>query len=341
MNNIWLALITGLTTGGISCLAVQGGLLASSVAHQTESGLAEKDRTKYKTVFYFLVSKLVAYTLLGALLGLVGSAISLSPKFFGAMQIAAGLFMLATAARLLDIHPIFRYFVIQPPSWAYKIIRKYAKDESVFAPALLGFSTVLIPCGVTQAMMVLAIASGHALTGAAIMFAFTLGTSPVFFALGATALELLKRKSFRIAASVLIIILGLMSVNTGQVLRGSNHTLQNYWLVTSSLFSESSVPPSALAKIDSSGKQSVVINVKNNGYQTTTTQLKVGIPVKLSLSTNNTRGCARAFTIPTFNISTVLPESGTEIVEFTPTKPGRLAYTCSMGMYTGSFDVIQ
>jgi hypothetical protein len=32
-GRIMVAFVTGLTTGGLSCLAVQGGLLASSLAH--------------------------------------------------------------------------------------------------------------------------------------------------------------------------------------------------------------------------------------------------------------------------------------------------------------------
>src|SRR5574342_121073 len=36
ISQLAVAFITGLTTGGLSCLAVQGGLLASSLAHQIE-----------------------------------------------------------------------------------------------------------------------------------------------------------------------------------------------------------------------------------------------------------------------------------------------------------------
>jgi hypothetical protein len=36
MNQIIVAFVTGLTTGGLSCLAVQGGLLASSLGRQIE-----------------------------------------------------------------------------------------------------------------------------------------------------------------------------------------------------------------------------------------------------------------------------------------------------------------
>src|SRR5512135_1032428 len=33
--------ITGLTTGGLSCLAVQGGLLAGSIAHEVEQSVKD------------------------------------------------------------------------------------------------------------------------------------------------------------------------------------------------------------------------------------------------------------------------------------------------------------
>src|SRR5215216_1211933 len=36
MSQLVVAFVTGITTGGLSCLAVQGGLLASSLAHQIE-----------------------------------------------------------------------------------------------------------------------------------------------------------------------------------------------------------------------------------------------------------------------------------------------------------------
>jgi len=89
--------------------------------------------------------------------------------------------------------------------------------------------TVLIPCGVTQAMMLLSVASGSAIYGGLILAAFVLGTSPVFFALGLASNQILARKSLKYLAATAIFVLGVMSINTGQILRGSVHTLQNYW----------------------------------------------------------------------------------------------------------------
>ncbi|MBI4066428.1 hypothetical protein HY411_01785 [Candidatus Gottesmanbacteria bacterium] len=64
------------------------------------------------------------------------------------------------------------------------------------------------------------------------------------------------------------------------------------------------------------------------------------MPVELRLRTEDTRGCTRAFTIPEYGIVKSLPVTGEEVVEFTPMRSGQLAYTCGMGMYSGSFTVI-
>lgn len=314
-------------------MAVQGGLLASSLAQR------EREQ-KALLVGTFLLSKLVAYTLLGFALGSLGSTLTISPALQGFMQILVGLFMLATAARLLNLHPIFRYFVIQPPKSIFKIVRATGRNESFFAPALLGFLTVLIPCGVTQAMMVLAIASGNSLTGAIIMFAFTLGTSPIFFALGITTLKLLEKRFFAGLAAGVIAILGILSINTGQILRGSVHTFQNYYKAATTDFTASASTKGKVAGVNTEGKQEVTMQIFNTSYSSSASTLKAGVPTKLSLVTNGVLGCTRAFVIPSLGISRVLPETGKQTLEFTPKKTGRLAFTCSMGMYGGEFQVV-
>ncbi|MDO8571471.1 MAG: sulfite exporter TauE/SafE family protein [bacterium] len=341
MNSIWLAFLTGLTTGGLSCLAVQGGLLASSVAKHNPG--SDQARIKQMTpIAIFLSAKLIGYILLGFLLGYAGSYFSLSPNVVGWMQIIVGVFLLATAARVSDIHPMFRYLVITPPRFVYRHMRNVSRAETGFAPGLLGFFTVFLPCGVTQAMMVVAVASGNPWLGAGIMGAFVLGTSPLFFLLGMTLEELLKRKIFAYVASGIIGVFGILSFNGGLGLHGSIYTLQNFYKAavtdTSTLSYDRALGDSSVFL--KNGKQEVTIRVQSDGYVPSTDVLKKGVPVRLTLETDGTRGCSRAFTMASMNISKVLPETGAEIVEFTPTKAGRLAYACGMGMYTGSFTVI-
>ncbi len=184
--------------------------------------------------------------------------------------------------------------------------------------------------------MILAIGTANPLWAAGIMFFFVLGTSPVFFLIGLAAVNLLKNKMFSVIAAVFIAIMGILAINSGQILRGSVHTIQNYWKV----FVGEEGTTSTSAKINN-GVQEVTINVYNNGYTSGINTLKVNVPVRLTLITNNVRSCIRAFAIPEFNIFKVLPTDGEETIEFTPTKVGRLTYTCSMGMYTGSFTVIK
>lgn len=344
MNIIWLAFITGLTTGGLSCLAVQGGLLTSSLARKQEEALLENAQTArryshFSSIWIFLLAKLLAYTLLGFLLGLLGSSFQLTPKMLGIVQILAGFYMLATAARMLELHPIFRYTVIQPPSWVYKYMKRKSKNADWFTPAFLGLLTVLLPCGVTQATMTVAIASANPWLGASIMGAFVLGTSPIFFALGTTVIELLKRKVFSYAAAGIVVVFGILSINGGLGLQGSVYTLQNFYKVAVTPTEKLLASGGEVAGVTSSGEQEVTIDVRSNGYTASTTTLKAGVPVRLRLSSKNTQGCSRAFTIPDLNISKVLPGTGEEEIVFTP-KAGRLAYACAMGMYTGSFMVI-
>ena len=329
MNQILLAFIAGLTTGGISCFAVQGGLLAGTLADQ-------KREDQKKSLLMFLSAKAVSHFILGALLGLLGSSLIISSKTQGIMQIIAGIFILAVAAKFAEIHPIFKRFTLTPPKSFFRILRIQSKSQGLITPAIIGFLTVLIPCGITQAMMLLSVTSGSFLYGGLILLAFVLGTTPLFFILGLASEKVLSVKPLKILAVVVITYLGLLSINTGQILRGSPHTFQNY---KNAIFNNKVKNKGGVKIVD--GKQEVTINVKNTSYQASTDILKVGIPVKLILITCNTVGCSRSFTIPQYNISKILPATGTEIIEFTPTKLGKLTYTCSMGMYTGTFNVVE
>ena len=331
MNQIFLAFLTGLTTGGLSCFAVQGGLLAGILAEQ-------KKEDRKKTLIMFLTSKFIAHIILGALLGLLGSALIISTKTQGVMQIISGIVILLMALKLSEIHPIFRNLSITAPKFVFKLLRNQSKDINSFTPIVIGALTVLIPCGITQGMMLLSVSSGSFWYGGLTLGAFVLGTTPVFYILGVASEKILSIKPLKMFALLVMFYLGLTAINSGQILRGSIHTFQNY---KAALLRSDLIELQQGQTLQENGKQVVTIDVKNNGYTASTNTLKVNVPVKLILKTNKTGGCSRAFTIPEYNLSKVLPATGTEIIEFTPTKLGRLTYTCSMGMYSGSFNVVE
>ena len=351
-GRIMVAFVTGLTTGGLSCLAVQGGLLASSLAHQIEQDYLEQSTQLTKRgnkkslpkkrsstalpILLFLIAKLVAYTFLGVLLGWLGSFLTLSPLTRAFLMIAIGVFMIGNALRMFNVHPIFRYFSIEPPKFITRYIRRTSKGTDTFTPIFLGALTVFIPCGVTQAMMAAALATGSPLTGAAMMFAFVLGTSPVFFIVAYLTTELGSRleKFFMRFVAVAVLILGLVTLDGGLNLMGSPLSFQN--LSRSLLPSESSSSAQASSPQPAASDGGLTLNVENDGYFPQTLRADANTAFKLNLVTNKTYSCARDFVIPALNFYQLLPDTGSVQVDI-PAQPSgtRMFFTCSMGMYTG------
>ena len=351
MDNLLIAtFLTGLTTGGLSCFAVQGGLLSGSLARQAEASgqlkagkkkvISSKQPLSSKamavSVLLFLTAKLVVYTLLGFGLGWLGSVFYLSLVLKGAIQIAIGLFLFGNGLRMFNVHPIFRYFTFEPPSAVTRYIRKISKGNDTLAtPLFLGTLTILIPCGITQAAMAVAVGTGDPWMGAAVMFAFILGTSPTFFGVTvfATGLARVFQKYFLPIMAVFILGLGLVTIDGGLNLVGSPLSSSAIWHTLTDIPQPvdqgNSSPGGSLSNL-------IRINVKNSGYSPAQLKAPADKPIQLELSTNNTQSCSRAFMIPALGIQQLLPTSGVTALDIPAQKAGTsLRFTCSMGMYNG------
>lgn len=335
--NLWIIFLTGLTTGGLTCVAVQGGLLASAITNREES--STPNHFSLLPMFSFIATKLIAYTLLGLILGLFGSIFQLSLQMRIVFQAFAAFYMLCTAANLLNLHPIFRYVVIQPPKFIYKRLRNVARAKDIFAPGLLGALTILLPCGTTIAMEVLAISSGNPLIGAATMASFVLGTIPFFLIIGFSAIKLgdVFREKFFKAAAVFVTILGLWSLNGVLNLIGSPITFET---VANEVVSTLTIKPQETVQSNQTAQDGYSINILANGYSPNSISVPVGQLTRLNLITNNNYSCTSSFVLSKFGIVRQLPPTGTTAVEFTPTEKGSFRWTCGMGMYSGTLNVI-
>lgn len=335
--------ITGLTVGGVTCMAVQGGILASIITSREEEEIQNKVKQKNTLwpVAAFLGAKLVAYTILGVLLGFLGQTLALTDTVRTIMQFVAGGYMIAVALNLLNVHPICRYVLIQPPHFLRKFVNDQTTRKDLFAPAIFGFLTIFLPCGTTLAMEALAISSGSPFWGAAILATFVLATMPYFFGLGwvTTKLGDVYQQRFLKFAAVVLIYLGVISINGGLNLVGSPITLQS---IRQSFYDHSRYAQqstdSNIAITD--GVQTATINVLPTSYSPNYIQLKAGVPTKLNLVTGSGLGCTAGFTIPQLGVRKILQPSSTATVEFTPQQKGKITWTCSMGMYSGVMEVI-
>ncbi len=349
--NLWAIFTTGLFAGGLTCMAVQGGLLASFIANRESQIISENKINKnlILPVFSFLISKLAAYTILGAFLGWLGNLLQPSIPVQAGLQALVGIYMLGIALNMLGVHPVFRYFIIQPPKFLTKYLRKQTKKthpgsahNDIFTPAFLGAFTVFIPCGVTQAMMALAIGTADPVLGALVMFIFTLGTSPLFALLGFATMKLgdVFRKSFNKIAAAVIIILSVFTLNNSVALTGTGWTLQNALNSFVCVFAYCADDLSG-TRTGSSPVTEQTITFNETGYSPSKFAVQKGSVVTLHLDNKNAGGCVQAFTIPSLNIQKIVPMSTKETITFkAPDKPGQISFMCSMGMYAGVIEVI-
>lgn len=325
-------------------MAVQGGLLAATITQRLQKDQESKVKNQGNAmpIISFLIAKIIAYTILGGVLGWLGGFFQLSLQTQVVLQFAVAVFMIGTALNILQVHPIFRYFVIQPPKFLFRFVRNESKSHSVFAPALLGAFTIFIPCGTTQAMMALAIASGNAILGAAILFVFTIGTSPVFFALGYAATKLggaLQNKFMKVAAYS-IILLAVFNFNNALALSGSTLTLDSLW---KSLWCTVSFcnTPTSFAKETDQPINEATITFNPGGYYPNNLTVKRGSSVTLKLDNKDGIGCVSAFTIPSLGIQKIVPMGNSDLITFTaPETAQEIDFMCGMGMYRGTIQVI-
>ena len=123
-----------------------------------------------------------------------------------------------------------------------------------------------------------------------------------------------------------MIYLGVTSINGALIASGSTFSLQS--LTSEKLYSEA--PTSQTAQI----------NVLANGYSPNYIRVKKDSPVTLTLVGKDAYSCASAFRIPSLRISKNLQPNESYTFSFTPKQAGKIAFTCSMGMYSGVIEVI-
>lgn len=372
--NLAAVLVTGLFAGGVSCAAVQGGLLTGLITRQRAAtvepaGSARRAKgatrhsgdAQYRTstkrsvqtaqpptwraqlgddlapVGGFLAGKLVSHTLLGALLGAVGGAAELSVGVRTWLQIGAGLLIIVFGLAQLGV-PGFRGIVVEPPLSWMKLVRNRARSQAALAPALLGLATVLIPCGVTLSVEALALTSGSALAGAATMAVFVLGTGPLFAVLGYAARKAATawRGRLAIITGLAVLAMGLYTLNGGLELAGS--PLAASRIAQTVGFSEAPADTTAASTVE--GQQTVVITARTGSYSPENVQVRSGVPTTLVVKSDGAQGCVRSFLIPDRGVEKILPTKGETKIDLGVLQPGRLDYSCGMGMYTGVLTIV-
>ena len=227
------AFVAGIAGSG-HCIGMCGGIAGALAMRRPQASFG----SKLGYALAYNLSRITSYAVAGALAGLLGRtllrAVDVAPLSI-AFRVVAGLIMLAAAAKLL-----FGWRLLDPleaaGSGLWRRVAPWAGRQGraggVGGAVGLGLAWGWLPCGMTYSMLLLAATTASVGMGAAVMFAFGLGTLPSMLtatvAFERIARLLASRATLRNVAGVLLLAFGLYTAgnalrHVGQGGHGGQH----------------------------------------------------------------------------------------------------------------------
>lgn len=324
-NGLGVVFLVGLVAGVSTCMAMVGGLVLGLSARHAELHPEETTRQKFRPHLYFNLGRIGGFAILGGIIGLLGSAFKISATFLGILTFVVSFVMIFLGLKLINIFPFLQDKNITLPKSVAKFfgLEKENREYSHRGAMISGMATFFLPCGFTQAMQLYAVSSGSFFQGAAIMGLFALGTAPGLLGIGGLS-SIFKGKKARIffaAAGIAVILFGWFNIGNASRLFGGGFSANPTPAVTS---------------------DAQVVNMTQDfdGYSPNIFTVQKDHPVKWVITSKTTLSCASYIVMPKYNISQPL-QKGENIITFTPTETGEIPFSCSMGMYTGKFIVVE
>lgn len=319
----------GLFAAVSSCIAVVGGLLLAVAEKFNEAHPELTGIQKFKPHLYFNTGRVVGYTIFGALIGGLGSILTLSPKVNGYLILLVSFVMLLLGFQLLHLFPWLRRFSPKMPKFIGHKIHDLGGKERKGAPLVLGALTFFLPCGFTMALQLYVLATGDWKVGALTMLVFSLGTLPALISLSALTsfAKGVFQKHVLKFAGVLVVVLAIFNINNGMALTGINLDLSSGNKTNAGL---GTIPTSKIVD----GKQIVEMIVNGYDYSPNKFTVIAGVPVEWRIDGRAAAGCGQVLVMPTLGITKYLSSEGISSIIFTPTETGTIPFNCSMGMMT-------
>lgn len=327
----------GLIASVSSCIAVVGGLVLTYTATVKRVNPNASRWKLLRAHLFFNGGRLISYFMLGGVVAVLGSALAPSPAIVGIITLVAAIIMVLLALDILGVSGASHWIPRLPKQishWIYGL----AERKEWWIPFVLGAFTFFVPCGFTQSMQIYALTTGSFIEGALTLFVFALGTLPALLGIGALASFTSSRgktyRWFMIIAGCIVLLLGLYNIKNSLNLLGIN--VSGWFSQTQQTANVNSVPSVVQGDV-----QVVEMAVDGIDYIPNKITVQQNMPVQWQIDGTQATGCTSVITIPSLGVTKTLNSSGTTTVEFTPTKLGRLPFTCGMGMAYGEFEVVQ
>lgn len=335
-KSLLVVFVIGLTAGVSTCMALVGGLVLGIAARHAEKHPEATRFQNFRPHIYFNLGRILSYFVLGGLIGWVGKVFQLSGSALGILTMGVGIAMLILGVQLTQVSPRISDFSLSMPSGVARFfgIRKHHEKEYSHGNSMLvGALTFFLPCGFTQAMQLYAMSTGSFLSGALIMSVFALGTAPGLLGIGGltSAIRGGFARAFYKFAGVLVISLSFFNIANGYNLTG--------WTLPSIDVGKTTTTIQDPNVTIENGVQMVRMTQTSYGYSPNQFTIRKGIPVKWIIDSQDSYSCASSILSPKIGVRKFLSE-GENVIDFTPQETGTIKFTCSMGMYQGTFNVV-
>lgn len=196
------AFLIGVIASLSTCMAVVGGLVLSMSASFSKSDSGVKPQ------ILFHIGRLIAFYILGGLIGAIGSRFQLTSTMTFILSFGVGIILLILGMNLLDIFPWAKKLQLTMPKSLSVRLLKLKNINASITPFIVGMITFFLPCGFTQSMQFYALTTGSFSAGGLTMLAFALGTLPVLALLSFSSVGLKTPKTrsifFKSAGSVVV-----------------------------------------------------------------------------------------------------------------------------------------
>jgi len=323
--------LIGLTASVSSCMATSGGLLVGMTSAISEQQTASPRLQKIKTSCFFNIGRILSYTLFGALIGALGSTLTISPRVGGIITIVASVVMVLMGVQLLNLFPLGRMLQPKMPQFLVHGLYDFSQKQSGVASLLVGAATFFLPCGFTQALQFYVLSQRSPVIGALTMLVFSLGTLPALVSLSGLASVFTGKPQHYVmkVAGVLVLVIGLVTFNSGLTVTGI--PLPSPALLLAQLGAGSAQTASVVASI-ADGKQRVSMTVAGYSYTPSNITLAQGVPVEWRIDGSQASGCARTLLVPDLGLT--FDVSSPQTIRFVPQQLGTFRFMCPMGMTT-------
>lgn len=204
--------------GSVHCAGMCGPF---ACLYSSPRGEAVRPRTHAA----YHLGRLVSYVLLGAIAGSIGARVDDLGRFAGVGHLAAlvtGCLMIAWAVTSVGATLGVRVPISLAPEWARRtlggVLVSARGQRAEIRSLLVGLLTTLLPCGWLYTFVVVAGSTGSALSGAAVMMVFWMGTVPMLLAIGVGATRILGPFTRRlpVIGATFVFVLGLLTI-TGRL----------------------------------------------------------------------------------------------------------------------------